>query len=406
MSRLRGWQRNRYRGTSGFGTGKILLSLLAVVVLVIGGYLWLNEKKPETDLPPDTEIIPVPVQSPPVEKQKETDLPALPDGVHGIYISGPVAGDPYMEKLLALIDETELNTVVIDIKNDEGMLTYKADSGTALEIGACVRYISDLPALMKELKAHNIYTIARVAAFKDPMLAKKRPELALRYLDGSFVTEGGGIAWVNPCDPAVWDYLEEISLEAVKMGFDEVQFDYVRFPTGKSMDQVSYGNHVGDMSRTEIVANFLERMTASIHAQGARASADVFGTVITNQTDAELIGQNYVRLTEIVDYICPMVYPSHYSAGAFGLELPDQEPYQTVLSALKSSKAATSEQETMAGVRAWLQDFTATWIDGHIDYGPEELRAQIQAVYDAGYTDWLLWNAKNVYTADGLLKAD
>lgn len=406
MSRLRGWQRNRYRGTSGFGTGKILLLLLAVVVLVIGGYLWLNEKKPETDLPPDTEIIPVPVQSPPVEKQKETDLPALPDGVHGIYISGPVAGDPYMEKLLALIDETELNTVVIDIKNDEGMLTYKADSGTALEIGACVRYISDLPALMKELKAHNIYTIARVAAFKDPMLAKKRPELALRYLDGSFVTEGGGIAWVNPCDPAVWDYLEEISLEAVKMGFDEVQFDYVRFPTGKSMDQVSYGNHVGDMSRTEIVANFLERMTASIHAQGARVSADVFGTVITNQTDAELIGQNYVRLTEIVDYVCPMVYPSHYSAGAFGLELPDQEPYQTVLSALKSSKAATSEQETMAGVRAWLQDFTATWIDGHIDYGPEELRAQIQAVYDAGYTDWLLWNAKNVYTADGLLKAD
>ena len=406
MSRLRGWQRNRYRGTSGFGTGKILLSLLAVAVLVIGGYLWLNEKKPETALPPDTEIIPVPVQSPPVEKQKKTDLPALPDGVHGIYISGPVAGDPYMEKLLALIDETELNTVVIDIKNDEGMLTYKADSGTALEIGACVRYISDLPALMKELKAHNIYTIARVAAFKDPMLAKKRPELALRYLDGSFVTEGGGIAWVNPCDPAVWDYLEEISLEAVKMGFDEVQFDYVRFPTGKSMDQVSYGNHVGDMSRTEIVANFLERMTAAIHAQGARVSADVFGTVITNQTDAELIGQNYVRLTEIVDYVCPMVYPSHYSAGAFGLELPDQEPYQTVLAALKSSKAATSEQETMAGVRAWLQDFTATWINGHIDYGPEELRAQIQAVYDAGYTDWLLWNAKNVYTADGLLKAD
>ena len=129
----------------------------------------------------------------------------------------------------------------------------------------------------------------------------------------------------------------------------------------------------------------------------------MFGTVISNRTDAALIGQDYAHLAEIVDYVCPMIYPSHYAAGAFGLEVPDAAPYETVYAALAQSKALLPGNPC---VRAWLQDFTATWVPGHLEYGAEELRAQIQAVCDAGYTDWLLWNGKNQYTAEGLLPAE
>ena len=396
-------QGGRYRGTSRMGAGKFLFLCLAAIALAVGaGCLLLSRDNPEPVPLPPSQTAPAET----VDEEKNPALSVVSEGVRGIYISGPVAGDPYMEKLLALIDETELNAVVIDVKNDEGRLTYRPETGTALEIGACVRYIEDMPALLAGLKEHNIYTIARVAAFKDPVLAKARPELALRHQNGTPVKEGGGAAWVNPCSPAVWDYLEEVALDAADVGFDEVQFDYVRFPTGRSMDQVDYGVS-GEVVRTDVIAQFLEQITGSLHERGVLVSADVFGTVITNQADGSLIGQDYVQLASIVDYICPMVYPSHYSSGAFGLDVPDREPYQAVLSALSDSRMALSGQESQHdGVRAWLQDFTATWVEGHIDYGPEELRAQIQAVYDAGYTDWLLWNAKNSYTAEGLLKAD
>lgn len=166
------------------------------------------------------------------------------------------------------------------------------------------------------------------------------------------------------------------------------------------MDRVDYGPSMGERTRSDVIAGFLEEITASLHAQGLRVSADVFGTVITNPTDAALIGQDYRQLAQLVDGICPMVYPSHYAAGAFGLELPDRQPYETVHAAL--TRSAQVLEGTEASVRPWLQDFTATWVKNHLTYGPEELRSQIQAVYDSGYTDWLLWNARNQYTSEGL----
>lgn len=396
----------RYRGSR--GPNPLLITAVAVLVLAAAA-VWFLFGRQE---PPQAQVEPEPVQPPDIspsatpEESPAPSLPPTPDAVRGIYISGPVAGDPYMETLLALIDESELNAAVIDVKNDAGHVTYRPETGTAVELDACIRYIRDLPGLVAELKAHGIYTIARIAAFKDPVLAQARPELSLRYSDGSSVSESGGEAWVNPYEPEVWTYLEEIALGAAEAGFDEVQFDYVRFPTAKSMDRVDYGPSAEGSSKTEAVAGFLEQITGTLHDQGVRVSADVFGTVITSQTDSDLIGQDYARLAEIVDCICPMVYPSHYAAGSFGIDIPDQEPYATVYAALLRSNAALSGRTEPAAVRAWLQDFTATWVSGHREYGAEELRAQIQAVYDAGYTDWLLWNARNQYTADGLLDAE
>lgn len=408
MARALRRTQSRYRGSRGPNKAVILiLVLLAAGALAAAGWFLLHGREgsgPEPD-PAPAQTTPAPTQpEQTVQPEPEPSLPSAPESVRGIYITGPVAGDPYMDTLLELVEKTELNAVVIDVKNDEGKVTYRPDTGTVLELGAFTRYIPDLPGLVERLKEQGIYTIARIAAFKDPVLADMRPELALRYQDGASVSESGGAAWVNPYEPEVWAYLEEIALGAAEAGFDEVQFDYVRFPTARSMDQVDFGASSEGLTRSDAIAGFLERVTDSLHHRGVRVSADIFGTVITSQTDAELIGQDYVRLAELVDYVCPMIYPSHYASGSFGLELPDREPYATVYGALIKSGAALGAEHT--GVRPWLQAFTATWVNGHLDYGGEELRAQIQAVYDAGYTDWLLWNAKNTYTSDGLLEAD
>lgn len=397
----------RYRGKRGPGKG-LLIGILAVVLLAAGVFfvsrLLLKpapEPEPAAVTPPEATPAPTPEPAP--------ALAAVPESVRGIYISGPVAGDPYMDTLVELVDATELNTVVIDVKNDEGNLTYRPASGQAVELGACVNYIRDLPGLVEELKSRGMYTVARVVAFKDPVLAQARPELALHGPDGKAVSEGGGAAWVNPYDPEVRAYLTEVALGAAEAGFDEVQFDYVRFPTGKGTDQVDYGRSAEGITKEDAVVDFLASIRVALHAQGVRLSADVFGTVIDSKLDAGLIGQDYARMASAVDYLCPMVYPSHYAAGSFGLDVPDSQPYETVVSALVGSRGALSrstQQKGQAGVRPWLQDFTATWVKGHIPYGEVELRAQIQAVYDAGYSDWLLWNAKNTYTAQGLLPAE
>lgn len=410
MARYRYRAPNRYRGSR--GPSKLLaviLVLLAVLAVAAAIYVLVLPALS----PSGTAGAPVPVSPTPTALQPEPEpeptaapLPAPPQ-VKGIYISGPVAGSSYMDTLTQLLAETELNAVVIDVKNDEGNLTYRPGGGTAEELGACIRYIQDLPGLVAALKAQGVYTIARVAAFKDPVLAQARPELALRYKDGSPLSEGGDLAWVNPYEQDVWDYLTEIALGAAQAGFDEVQFDYVRFPTVRDLDSVDFGPSAGETSREEAVAGFLTHVRAALHDVGVWVSADVFGTVIDSSLDAGRIGQSYTAMARSADFVCPMVYPSHYAAGAYGLELPDREPYQTVFNALQRSQdtLAVLPQEERAGVRVWLQGFTATWVKGHISYGGEELRAQIQAVYDAGYTDWIIWNAQNTYTADGLLPA-
>lgn len=405
----RNWNTKQYRGSRGSGRGKILAVLVALAVIAaLGAAAWHFFYRPDAavDQPPPDSSEPAPSADTPqiTPEAGPSPLPAAPDAVKGIYISGPMAGSAALDSLLALVDETELNAVVIDVKNDEGYLTYQPESGTAAELGAYMPYISNPTELVKKLKEHGVYTIARVVAFKDPFLAKAKPELTLHDLDGRVITESSSASWVNPFEPEVWSYLEEIALDAVELGFDEVQFDYVRFPAGGS-GQIDYGPAGEGKEKKDAVAGFLTEVTSLLHEKGARSSADVFGTIITNPADAEYVGQDFVQLAQIVDKICPMVYPSHYAADSFGLAVPDSQPYETIHAALGYASSSLFGFEDANCVRPWLQDFTATWVTGHIAYGPEELRAQIRAVYDAGYTDWLLWNAGNQYTEDGLEKS-
>ncbi len=324
--------------------------------------------------------------------------------VKGIYVTGPMAGSHAFQDLLYLVDNTELNTMVIDVKNDEGNITWKMDLESAQTIGACTPYVQDIEKLMKEIRAHGIYTIARIVCFKDPYLAKGKPELALKKADGMPVTDANGIAWVNPYKEEVWKYLTDVAEAAAEAGFDEVQFDYVRFPIGRDAEEADYGVDMEMYPKKQAISGFLDYAVSRLHQKGIVVTADVFGTIIGSETDVKQVGQDYAELGKCVDVLSPMVYPSHYGSHVFGLEVPDAEPYQTVLAAMEGSRKelAMIPEKDRAIVRPWLQAFTATWVKGHISYGGRQIRQQIQAVYDAGYEEWILWNAVNRYPQEGL----
>lgn len=324
-----------------------------------------------------------------------------PVKVKGIYVTGPVAGTDKMDELIALVEETELNAMVIDIKNDMGVVTYKMQSETVLEIESGVAYVQDMEALVQKLKEKDIYLIARIVAFKDPYLAEKKPELSLKTSNGEIFRDRNGEAWVNPYKHEVWDYLLEIAVEAAEIGFDEIQFDYIRFTTDNSAGEIDYGDDAKTKTKEEVITDFTECAFSTLHPMGIVVSGDVFGTIIDNKTDAAIVGQNYWDMAENLDYVCPMVYPSHYANGAYGIRVPDKEPYDTVYHAMMASQSRLAGSSV--GVRVWIQDFTAIWLNDYISYGPEQVRAQIQAAYDAGYEEWILWNARNNYTEGALL---
>lgn len=332
---------------------------------------------------------------------------ARPEFIKGIYVSGQKAGiEKYMEELISLADDTEINAMVIDIKNDSGEITYKMELPIAEEIGAGTNYIKDINGLISKLKEKNIYLIARVVAFKDPLLADKKREFSLKNKDGSVFVDKSGDKWVNPYNRQVWDYLVDIGKVAAELGFDEIQFDYIRFSTDSGMKNVTYGEDAENKSKMDIITEFTKYACDKLKPLGVFVSADVYGTIIDSKIDAEIVGQDYKSMAEYLDYISPMIYPSHYQEGSYGIEYPDKEPYNLILTALgKSNKALKDlDSSTQATVRPWLQDFTATWLKHHAAYGADEIREQIQAVYDAGYTEWLLWNGSNNYTKEGLLE--
>jgi hypothetical protein len=335
-----------------------------------------------------------------------------PVKVKGIYISGYMAGSEGLQAILDKIQGTEINTVVIDVKNDDGRITFAMeDAPTVNEIGATEKYIKDIDSLMAQLKARGLYTIARVVAFRDPYLAEKKPEWALKNKDGSLHRDNKGLAWVNPYRTEVWDYLVEVGTEASKAGFDEVQFDYIRFSTDSSMKQVVFDEKdTRGRSKTDIITEFIQYAYDKLSSSNIFVSADVFGTIIGSKVDAEAVGQIYNDMACHLDYICPMIYPSHYGDGNFGIDHPDMEPYRTIRAALKLSRqdleSAKEAGKRQATVRPWLQDFTASYLKHHISYGSKEVRAQIQAVYDSGYDEWILWSASNRYTWEGLLSRE
>lgn len=343
-----------------------------------------------------------------INSEVETSLedPRTPTQVKGIYITSSVTGTSRFEDLITLTQSTEVNAMVIDIKDDFGKISYMMDSPIAKEIGAVTNNISDMKALIAALKEKNIYLIARIVAFKDPYLAKMRQDLAIKNKDGSLFLDNNKEGWVNPYNKEVWDYLVEVASQAAAIGFDEIQFDYIRFSTGKSIQNADFGKEAITKTKEDIITEFTKYAYEQLKPLGVYVSADVYGTIINSSIDAALVGQNYVEMAKYLDYICPMIYPSHFGEGNYGIQYPDTEPYNIIYKVLSVSKEkldAIPEGEHRAIVRPWLQDFTASWVKNYIKYGGEELRAQIDGVYDAKYEEWLLWNASCRYSTEGLL---
>ena len=325
--------------------------------------------------------------------------------VKGIYVTAPTTGIQYMQKLIDMAEATEINAMVIDVKDDQGKVTYKMDSRLAKEIGAVTNTISDINTLISTLKNKNIYLIARIVAFKDPYLAEQRQDLAIRNQDGSIYRDNNKEGWVNPYKTEVWDYLVEIATQAAAAGFDEIQFDYIRFSTGKGIANADFGEEAKDKTREEVITEFTKYAYEALKPLGVNVSADVYGTIINSSVDAAIVGQNYVSMAKYLDYICPMIYPSHFGEGNYGIPYPDMEPYRIIHEVLKASVEKLNqipEGEHRAIVRPWLQDFTASWIKPHINYGGTELRAQIDGVYSVGYEEWLVWNSGCRYSEEGL----
>ena len=340
------------------------------------------------------------------EEQVEPPKVRVPTKVKGIYVSGPKAGSGNsMDELIDMVDTTELNTMVIDIKNDSGEITYNTNLPIVKEIGANKNYIKDMKKLIQTLKEKDIYIIGRVVAFKDPLLAERKPELSIKNSNGSIFRDKSGLAWVNPYKKEVWDYLMEVCKDAVELGIDEIQFDYIRFSTDKRMKYVNFGAEAKNKTKLKVITEFTKHAKETLNSLGVFVSADVYGAIIDSETDAKIVGQNYVEMSKHLDYISPMVYPSHYADGSYGIPHPDLEPYKLILKSMEASKTALStipDGENKAIVRPWLQDFTASWLKHHKSYNGQEIRDQIKAVYDAGYDEWILWNGNNNYTKNGL----
>ncbi len=316
---------------------------------------------------------------------------ALPDEVRGVHVTMDLASVPGKFSQYLALKKDGLNTIELDVKDEGGNVAFvNGAPSLALKDGAARPYYS-LQKAAREAKAAGIYLIGRVVTFEDPITSQAHPELAIHRSDGSVWTTRAGLGWLNPYNRTAWKYDVDVAAAAAKAGFDEIQFDYVRFPSDGDMSLVRYpGVHPQPMKQT--VAAFLHYAVGRLHPLGVRVSADVFGLSASHDLG---IGQYPAQVGSVVDAIYPMTYPSHYTAGEFNLPDPNAAPGETVGDSLRDFTAATSAGTTT--LVPWLQDFSL----GRT-YTPADVAAQVQAARQYHTGGFMLWNAAGVYTAQEL----
>ena len=330
------------------------------------------------------------------------------DGVKGIYVTSNSTQGAKMDELVKFIKDSNLNTMVIDVKDDTGNITMKLNTGNK-QVDKNTLDIVDGKKLLKKLHDNNIYPIARIVTFKDTKLANEHPEWTFRNSDGSVWTNGKGDSFVNPFMKEVWKYDIDVAKAAAKAGFQDIQFDYVRFPEGfeNQADSLTYNKgeyknsqmSSGDQ-RVDTINKFLEYANKELKPMGVNVSADVFGysALVEN---APGIGQSFPKISKNVDAISSMIYPSHWSNGDFGLQAPDTEPYKTVNRYIQKENSLLDTLGKDKPIsRPWIQDFTASYLGAgnYIDYDAKAISEEVQALKDNGVNEFLLWNAGNDYT--------
>lgn len=385
-----------------------------------------------------------------------------PDAIRGIYVTSHSAGGAKFPELLNLVKTTDLNAMVIDIKDDHGWITYKRDDEMA---SFSKPFMKDPKQILQTLSDNKIYPIARIVVFKDSVLAADSPHLSFKS-GGQVWKNRRGEAFVNPFLKEVWEYNVAIAKEAAKMGFQEIQFDYVRFPEGfetrdkaltygmgtytqadleprlvqdweKQKEQwerkhqeiwamaretqppaetlaneTPIGTPVNNLTaaprkpqydavaaRVTAVTDFVEYAKKELEPYNVKVSVDIFGYTAT-LPEAPGIGQNFLKISSHVDVICSMIYPSHWGPGYFNIPKPDVEPYRLVQEYAKMENEKLAQLENPPISRPWIQDFTAPWLGkgNYIPYGKREVELQIKALNEAGIKEFLVWNAGNNYT--------
>lgn len=336
------------------------------------------------------------VSDKPVEKVKEVFVAthvATPSAVKGIYMSACVASSPSWRKQLAkFIDDTELNSVVIDIKDYTGTVSFNIDNPEFVGGGGGCR-VKDMREFIAYLHGIGIYVIGRITVFQDPYYTKLHPNLAVQSKStGGPWKDHKGLSFIDVGAKPFWDYIVTLSKESYNAGFDELNFDYIRFPSDGNMSDTNY-TWAGTTTKSVAVKKFWQYLHENVSPTGVKTSADLFGMVTTNTDDLN-IGQVIENAFPYFDFIDPMVYPSHYPPHFNGWSNPNQHVYEVVnFSMSHAVERAKTASTTPLKLRPWLQDF-----DYGGNYGEAEVRAQIKATYDAGLTSWLIWDPGNKYT--------
>jgi len=336
---------------------------------------------------------PIRIPAPPIGKP-----PAV---VRGIYLNAWTFGGARFHNLVRLADTTEINSFVIDVKDDTGYLTYRSSIPTAIEIGAngMVR-ATDARERLSLLRRKGIHPIARIVVARDPLLAKKKANWAIQDVRGGLWVDRMDTEWVDAFRDSVWIYAADIAAEAIMMGFSEVQFDYVRFPDEprEVLARAIFPAQRGEESKREGVRRNLRLVRERLKPLGVPFTLDIFGLTTTATTDMG-IGQVWEDLVTSSDVVLPMVYPSHYYTGAYGFREPKFEPYGVVRRALEDGLERSKSIPNAATIRPFLQSFSIR----RARYTAKEIRAQMQAGYDLGIPEWVLWNASGRYPPDAFL---
>jgi len=322
-----------------------------------------------------------------------------PEAVKAIYMTSWVAATPkWRAELVDFVKKTEINSIIIDVKDYTGMITFDTKNDIIKAEGSEEIRVKDMRDFIEVLHDAGIYTIARITVFQDPFYSKKHPDIAVQKKNGTLWKDRKGLSYIDPGAGQYWDYIVDVARATEAAGFDELNFDYIRFPSDGNMSDIVFPvSGVRAKNKPEVLNDFFAYLHKELR-EGENAlptpiSADVFGMTTSNFDDLN-IGQVLEPIAKYFDFVAPMVYPSHYPATFHGFKNPAEHPYEIVLFAMSEGvKRLQAPTSTPLKLRPWLQDF-----DLGADYGPVEVRAQIQATYDAGLTSWMIWDPSNKYT--------
>lgn len=384
-------------------TGLILYPFLGLTLYSCGGPSAGDAPKPETAgetkaPPPLASKMYHPDADAKPPEAKESYNFVKPKKVKGIYVTAwSAGGTKSLDRLLGIVDRTELNAMVIDVR-DSGDMYFKTGIPLAKESKAEMVAVPKPAVLFAKLAKHQVWPIARIACFRDTWVPKKHPELAVQLAGGKVWKDRSGHSWLDPYNKANWDYIAKTVDFAMDIGFPEIQLDYVRFPSeGKSSTQIFPGKKTYSDPKAkpeDVIAAFAHFIGERVRARKAVFSADIFGIISSSKSD-QGIGQELEKVAEPFDLISPMVYPSHFAKGEYGIPDPNRSPYAILTKSLGDYKKRLPDK----AVRPWIQDFSLGY-----HYGPKEVQAQIKAAHDLGYDEFLLWNAGNRYTEAALAK--